>query len=258
MRVLLSDIYWVAWREMHRYLLQRARIAASLVQPTVWLVLVGGNLAGLTREASGIPLPPGGYLAFMTPGIMVMTALFGGVFGGTSVLWDRRLGILNKMLAAPIRRASIPLGKLAALMVQSWLQVLVILIVAWMLGVRIVTGLPGALCMILIASIFGVTMGALSLALAARIKSIETLFAITNFIALPLIFTSNAIFPATALPSWVRAIALINPVTYAVTPMRVISTLGWYWAIIWPSVLILSLMATASVALAISQFRRAQ
>jgi ABC-2 type transport system permease protein len=162
-----SDIYWVFWREMKHFLLQRARIITSIIQPTIWLVLMGNNLSGLTRNPMAAQaLGTGNYLQFMTPGVMIMTALFGGVFGGTSVMWDRRLGFLNKMLAAPIGRASIPLGKLFALMVQSWIQVVVILIVALLLGVRIVTGVPGMLFMILLASLFELVMGGISLSLA--------------------------------------------------------------------------------------------
>lgn len=255
---ILSDIYWVFWREMKRFLLQRARIVTSIVQPTVWLVLVGSNLSGLTRNpAAAQSLGTGNYLTFMTPGIMIMTALFGGVFGGTSVLWDRRLGFLSKLLAAPIPRAAIPLGKLFSLMAQSWIQVIIILIVALLLGVRIVTGIPGVLFMILMASLFEVVMGGISLTLAAKLKSVESLFAIMNFMTLPLMFTSNAIFPTTTMPLWLQSIARVNPLTYAVTPMRIVATQGWVWDQIWLGLLILVVMAVASVSLAVSQFNRA-
>jgi len=254
----LSDIYWIFWREMKRFYLQKARIVTSIVQPMVWLVLVGSNLSGLTRSPMAAQtFGTGGYLAFMTPGIMIMSALFGGVFGGTTVLWDRRLGFLNKLLAAPIPRAAIPLGKLLSLMVQSWIQVIVILLVALLLGVRIVTGIPGVLFMIILASLFGVVMAGISLALAANIKSIESLFAIMNLMTLPLIFTSNAIFPVQTMPAWLQSIAMVNPLTYAVTPMRVVATQGWLWEQIWVGVLALILMATASVILAVTQFKRA-
>lgn len=257
MKRYLSDIYWVFWREMKRFFLQRSRIATSVVQPVVWLVLMGNNLAGLTHNPMAAQfLGTGNYLSFMTPGIMVMTALFNGVFGGTTVLWDRRLGFLNKMLAAPIRRAAIPLGKLFSLMVQSWIQMIVIVFVALIMGVRFVTGVPGVLAMLLLASLFGLIMGGISLSLSARLKSIETLFAIMNFMTLPLMFTSNAIFPTRAMPGWLQSIAAVNPLSYAVSPMRVIGTHGWNFAVILPDVLILLIMAVASLALAIYEFKR--
>lgn len=253
----LSDIYWVFWREMKRFLLQRARIVTSITQPTVWLVLVGSNLAGFARNPQAAQaLGTSDYLQFMTPGIMVMTALFGGAFGGTTVLWDRRLGFLNKLLTVPIPRAAIPLGKLLSLLVQSWIQLVIILVIAMLMGVRIATGLPGILFVILLASLFEVVMGGISLSLAANLNSVESFFAIINFLTLPLIFTSNAIFPVTTMPGWLQQIARVNPLTYAVTPMRIAVTQGWLWEQIWPGVLALVLMATAAVLLAVSQFNK--
>ncbi|MDH7479843.1 MAG: ABC transporter permease, partial [Syntrophomonadaceae bacterium] len=171
-----SDVYWVFWREIKRFLLQKARIMVTVVQPLVWLVLMGNMMSGLTQNPYAAQmLGTGNYLQFMTPGVMVMTVLFGGTFGGTSVIWDRRLGMLNKMLAAPIQRAAIPLGKLLAIMVQSWFQLLVIVGIAMLLGVKFATGLPGVLFMILLASLFGMVMGGISLALSATLKSMEAL-----------------------------------------------------------------------------------
>ncbi len=255
MMQMFGDIYWVFWREMQHYFRERARIATSLVQPTVWLLFVGSNLAGLTRNPQAAQaLGTTNYLQFMTPGIMVMTALFAGSFGGASILWDRRFGFLNKLYTAPIPRAAIPLGKLAAMLVQSWLQLAAILVIASLLGVRVVTGLPGILFIILLASLFEVVMGGISLTLAAHVDAVETFFAVINFLTLPLIFTSNAIFPTTAMPGWLQAVALVNPLTYAVTPMRIAVTRGWLWGEMWSGLLILLAMAIGSVLLAVSQF----
>lgn len=258
MKRIASDIYWVFWREMKHFIQQKSRVAMSIVQPMVWLILMGNNLSGLTRNPyAARMLGTGNYLTFMAPGIMLMTALFGGVFGGSSVLWDRRLGFLNKMLAAPIHRASIPIGKLIALMVQSWVQVLVILIAAIFMGVRIVTGLPGVLMMIFLASLFGMVMGGISLSISSRLKSMEALFAIMNFLTMPLMFTSNAMFPVKAMPIWMQHIAAVNPLSYAVSPMRIIATQGWDWPQIWPGAVILVILAIASVTVAVRQFDRA-
>ena len=258
MRRFMLDIYWVFWREMKHFQRQKSRIAVSIIQPMVWLVLMGSSLAGLSRNPiAARMLGTESYLTFMTPGVMVMTALFSGVFGGTSVIWDRRLGILNKMLAAPIYRAAIPLGKLLSLLVQSWFQIVVIVVVAVLMGVRIVTGVPGVLFMILIASMFGVIMGGISLSLSARLKSIETLFAIMNFLTMPLMFTSNAIFPTRAMPIWLRGIAAVNPLSHAVGPMRIVATQGWEWGSIWPGAVVLAALAAISITVTIKQFERA-
>ncbi|MCL4442430.1 MAG: ABC transporter permease [Firmicutes bacterium] len=254
---LASDIYWVFWREMKRFFLQKSRIIMSVVQPVIWLVLMGNTMSGLTSNPFASKMfGTGNYLDFMTPGIMIMTALFGGIFGGTSVVWDRRLGMLNKMLTAPIYRAAIPLGKLLALMVQSWFQVIIIVLIALLLGVHFVTGIPGILFMLLLASLFGMVMGGISLSLAATLKSMETLFAIVNFLTMPLMFASSAMFPTQAMPAWLHRIADVNPLSYAVAPMRTIATQGWIWNDILTGTAVLFSFAAASTFLAIYQFNR--
>jgi ABC-2 type transport system permease protein len=110
--------------------------------------------------------------------------------------------------------------------------------------------------MLLLASLFGMIMGGISLALAAVLKSIESLFAIINFITMPLMFTSNAMFPTKAMPIWLQRIAAVNPLSHAVQPMRIVSTQGWIWQDIWSGAIVLLVLAVASTSLAIYQFHR--
>ena len=111
MRVtILMDIWSVCWRELKRFSRQRARIAATIIQPMIWLIFMSNTFAGVGKLPG---FPTSSYLEYMAPGIVVMSTLFGGVFGGLSVVWDRRFGFLNKMLASPIGRSSIPVGKLS-------------------------------------------------------------------------------------------------------------------------------------------------
>ncbi|MGQ9511804.1 ABC transporter permease [Thermodesulfitimonas sp.] len=257
MRRLIADVYWVFWREMKKLGRQKSRLLMAVVQPVVWLALMGNAISGLTNNpVAARMLGTGNYLDFMTPGVMIMTALFGGVFGGTSILWDRRIGFLNKMLTAPIHRAAIPVGKLAALVVQSLFQALLIVVIALLLGVHIVTGVPGILFMLAVASLFGLIMGGVSLSFAAVLKSHEALFAIVNFFTMPLMFTSNAIFPTQAMPAWLRWMAKFNPLSYAVGPMRTVATQGWVWREVWPGVLVLVAVAVLTTSVMIRQFNR--
>jgi ABC-2 type transport system permease protein len=255
--VIFSDIYWVFWREIKKFSQQRARISMLVIQPLVWLVLMGNSMSGLTRNpAAAKMLGTGNYLVFMTPGIMIMTALFGGVFGGTSILWDRRLGFLNKMLSAPIHRAAIPMGKLISIGLQTMLQALVIAVISLFLGVSFITGIPGVLFLLLITGIFGMIMAGISLSLAANLKSIESLMAISNFLTMPLMLTSNAMFPISAMPSWLRVIANVNPLSYAVTAMRTVATEGWIFHQIWLSLLILLTIVLITTSVSVKMFYR--
>ena len=252
---ILTDIYWVFWREIKKFSQQKARISMLIVQPLVWLVLMGNSMSGLTRNPMAAKmLGTGNYLTFMTPGIMIMTALFGGVFGGTTILWDRRLGFLNKMLSAPIHRAAIPLGKLISIGLQTMLQGLIIAIIAIILGVHFVTGIPGIIFMLFIVGLFGMIMGSISLSLAANLKSIETLMAISNFLTMPLMLTSNAMFPISAMPAWLRIIANVNPLSYAVTAMRTIATQGWIFHQIGLPVIGLLVVASLTISVSVVMF----
>jgi ABC-2 type transport system permease protein len=257
LNLIASDIYWVFWREMKKFLQQKIRIVMTIVQPLVWLVLMGNTMSGLTNNpVAAKMLGTGNYISFMAPGIMIMTSLFGGVFGGTSIIWDRRLGFLNKMLTAPIHRASIPIGKLLALGTQIIFQALIIVVISLILGVHFVTGPLGIICMLLLSSLFGIIMGGISLSIAAVLTSMESLFAITNFLTMPLIFTSNAMFPLSAMPVWLRVIARFNPLTYAAGTMRTIATKGWIGSEIWPGLIALLILVMITTTISIRMFKR--
>ncbi|MEM2875424.1 MAG: ABC transporter permease, partial [Candidatus Bathyarchaeia archaeon] len=133
---LIEDIWSVCWRELKRFSRQKARIITTMVQSIIWLVFMSNIFARVTSLPG---FPASSYLEYMTPGIVVMSTMFGGVFGGLSIVWDRRFGFLNKMLAAPINRSSIPIGKMLATAVISGFQSSVILSVALFMGVRFVT-----------------------------------------------------------------------------------------------------------------------
>ena len=254
---IFSDIYWVFWRETKKFTKQKARIFMLIIQPLVWLVLIGNSMSGLTRNpAAAKMLGTGNYLIFMTPGIMIMTALFGGVFGGTSIMWDRRLGFLNKMLAAPIHRAAIPLGKLMSIGLQTVMQALIIACISLFLGVHFTTAIPGVVFLLLIAGLFGMIMASISLALAANLKSIESLMAISNFLTMPLMLTSNAMFPVSAMPAWLRVIANVNPLSYAVSAMRTVSSQGWFFHQIWLPVVMLIIIAFITISISVKMFYR--
>lgn len=253
----IKDAYFICWRELKHFVGQPARVVMTVIQPTIWLVLMGNMMSGLTANPySASMLGINRYIDFMTPGIMIMTSLFGGVFGGVSIIWDRRIGYLNKMLAAPIARAAIPVGKMVATAIQAIFQVAIIAVIAWLMGVRFVTGIPGLLVIMAISFLFAFAMSGISLALSSVIKTHETLFAIINFLTMPLMFTSNALFPTQAMPDWLAAISKWNPVTYAVEPLRMLVTKGWAWDKIVPGLLFSGVFAMAMVIIATRQFKK--
>jgi len=197
------------------------------------------------------------YMAFMTPGIIIMTVLFGGTFGGMSIVWDRRVGYLEKLLAAPIHRGAIPFGKTLAVMIQNGIQVLAIVGIASAFGVHFETGFLGIMALLVVAMFFGAILSSISLSLAASIKTMETLMSLMNLLTMPLMFASNALFPSEAMPSWLAAIARVNPVTYAVGPIRELVLHGWNWSKILPGFAVIVGLAVLLMLISQMIFQRA-
>ncbi|MBN1798750.1 MAG: ABC transporter permease [Spirochaetales bacterium] len=255
----ISDIFYVCLRDLKHYLKQRVRIMATLIQPIIWLVLIGNLMSGLTANPLTLKfLDAPSYLDFMAPGVMVMTTLFTGLFAGVRVVWDRRLEILQKMLSTPLSRTAIPLGKIAAAVVQGNIQVIIVLLTALMLGVTFKTGLAGIMVILIFISLFCSIMASISIALSVNIRNMETFFALMNFITMPLMLTSKAMFPVEAMPGWLKFIAEWNPISYAVIPLRTLVTKGWDWTVIWQSLIILCFFALCFLAGAVFFFKRAR
>ncbi len=255
---LVIDTWYIAKRELIKFFRTKVRIVVTLIQPILWLGLMG-NMMGKVFDNPYVAQAMGvnNYMAFMTPGIIIMTVLFGGVFGGISIVWDRRIGYLEKLLAAPIHRGAIPFGKTLAVMIQNGIQVLVIVGIASAFGVHFETGFLGIMMLLVVAMFFGAILSSISLSLAASIKTMETLMALVNFLTMPLMFTSNALFPRAAMPNWLAAIARVNPVTYAVGPIRELVLHGWDWSKILPGFAVI--VGLAIVLMLVSQviFQRA-
>jgi len=216
------------WRE-HRVLfgrwLARLRreplaVMALLAQPMVWLVLFGHLF---TR----MPVPGGDYLRFMTAGAVVMTTFNGCLTGGVELLFDRESGFLVRMLAAPASRVSLVTSRFMYLTVITGAQSLIILVAAWVMGVRYASGIGGLAACLAIGALFGAGITALSMALAFSLRSHSQFFPITGFASLPLTFASSALVPLALMPGWMRAVARLNPMTYAIGALRELIMTGW-------------------------------
>lgn len=223
---LLADSWWICWRELKRLWGQKVRIVMTLIQPLVWLALMG-NMFQRLAVLPGFPAPS--YLDYMAPGIVTMVTLFGGIFGGISIVWDRRFGYLHKLLAAPISRTAVVTGKMLAIAVQVAFQSLVILGLALGMGVHFAAGPAGVPVLILLAVLLSQVFAGISICLGALLTSHEALMAVVNFLTMPLMFTSNAMMPLDMMPPWLARLATLNPLTYAINPMRTLFLTGWDW-----------------------------
>lgn len=186
------------------------------VQPVLWLVLFGGVLA----RAQLIPTGGLPYLDFLTPGILGQSALFVSIFYGVSVIWERDLGLTHKFLVSPTPRAALVLGKALSAGVRSLSQAVIIYAVALALGVKLNWN-PLALLGVLAAVVLGAALFAtFSLIIACLVKTRERFMGIGQLLTMPLFFASNAIYPVSLMPEWLRLVSRVNPLSYEVDALR--------------------------------------
>jgi len=219
---MLSDTYTIFWREMKRYRKSRSGVLIRLIQPAIWIIVIGNTFASTRPLIQSVGFN-GSYIEFMAPGVIMLTAIFTSIFGGVNTLWDRRYGFMNKALTSPISRSSIALGKMLAISLISALQSSLILGIAIALGVSI-TNLLMVIPIMLIVIAFSLGFSGISVIVAATSKSQETFWGVINFLGMPLFMLSPALFPLELLPNWLAFVAKLNPVTYSVLLIRQIMT----------------------------------
>jgi len=217
-----SDTYTIFWREMKRYRKSRTGVLIRLIQPVVWIIVIGNTFAGTQPLIQSVGFA-GEYIEFMTPGVIVLTAIFTSIFGGVNTLWDRRYGFMNKALTSPISRSSIALGKMLAISMISALQASLIIGIALAIGVSFSNVLLIIPIMAIII-LFSLGFSGISVTVAATAKSQETFWGIINFLGMPLFMLSPALFPLELLPEWLATVARLNPVTYTIILIREMMT----------------------------------
>ncbi|MEE9511822.1 MAG: ABC transporter permease [Nitrosopumilaceae archaeon] len=212
------DTYTIFWRELKRYRKSRTGVLIRLIQPVVWIIVIGNTFAGTQPLIQSVGFT-GEYIEFMTPGIIVLTAIFTSIFGGVNTLWDRRYGFMNKALTSPISRSSIALGKMLAISLIAALQASLIIGIALAIGVSF-TNIFLIVPIMAIVILFSLGFSGISVMVAATAKSQETFWGIINFLGMPLFMLSPALFPLDLLPEWLAVAARLNPVTYTVLLVR--------------------------------------
>jgi ABC-2 type transport system permease protein len=205
----------VVWqRELIRFSKDRLRIATSLVQPFLFLFVLGTGLSRLASAGThGVNLR-----TFVYPGVLCMAVLFTAMFSAASLVWDREFGFLREMMVAPVRRSSLVLGKCLGGATVASFQGVIVLCLAGLVGV------PYAPVLILeifaLQLVLAFTITAFGVMVAARIKQIQSFMAVTQMVMMPMFFLSGAIFPVSGLPQWLTILNRLDPMTYAVDPMR--------------------------------------
>ena len=205
----------VVWqREMIRFTRDRLRMVTSLIQPVLFLFVLGTGLSTITNGTARNV----NFRTFMYPGALSMAVLFTAMFSAASIVWDREFGFLREMLVAPVSRWSIVVGKCFGGATTAALQGVIILALAGLVGV------PYSLSLILVVFaemlLLAFTLTAFGVMTAARITQFQSFMALNQMLLMPLFFLSGALFPLGNLPGWLRVLTRIDPLTYAVDPVR--------------------------------------
>ncbi|MGI5288806.1 ABC transporter permease [Nonomuraea polychroma] len=204
----------VLHREILRFVNDRTRMLSMLVQPVLWLFVMGTGLGSLVQGS----IPGIDFRTFMYPGMISMTVIMTGMFSAGSIVWDREFGFLREMLVAPVSRGAIVVGKCLGGALVATAQGIIILAMAGLVGVPY----SPVLMVTLLAEMFlaAFTITAFGVMLAARMKNMQTFFGLMQMAIMPMMFLSGAMFPLANLPSWLHVLTVVNPMTYAVDPMR--------------------------------------
>ncbi|MEV4063728.1 ABC transporter permease [Nonomuraea dietziae] len=210
----LRAIKVVLHREMLRFLSDRTRMLSMLIQPVLWLFVMGTGLGTLVSGS----IPGVDFRTFMYPGMISMTVIMTAMFSAGSIVWDREFGFLREMLVAPVSRGAIVVGKCLGGAVVACGQGLIILAMAGLVGVPYSPGLMLTLLGEMFLAAFTIT--AFGVTLAARMRNMQTFFGLMQMAIMPMMFLSGAMFPLANLPSWLHVLTTVNPLTYAVDPMR--------------------------------------
>jgi ABC-2 type transport system permease protein len=204
----------VVWhRELIRWSRNRTRIVTTLVQPILFLFVLGTGLAPLLHAGGGLD-----FRTFMFPGVLTMIVLFTSIFSAVSIVWDREFGFLREMMVAPVPRSAVVVGKCLGGATVATIQGAILLLLAGLVHIPY----SPVLLLVLLAemALTAFTMTSLGVMLASRMQQVESFQVVMQMIVLPMFFLSGSVFPLTGLPGWLDALAKIDPLTYAVDAIR--------------------------------------
>jgi len=222
-------------RELKKWYKEPFALFISIVQPIIWMGLFGKamNIGAVFTNNPSIPpqvadmmmratFGTSDYFSYMAVGMLSFVCLFTTMFSGMSIVWDRRLGFLNKVLSTPVARASIVLSKVLSATIRSLAQAGIVLVFAFALGLKTGPTFTPINILGVFAAIFLICVGLSSVFLLIGIRSTrwETQMAVMNLLNLPLMFSSNSLFPISTMPDWLQVVAKLNPLTYTSDAIR--------------------------------------
>jgi ABC-2 type transport system permease protein len=217
-----SNALVIAELELRKIRHDQTQIWMRTAQPALWLLVYGTTLS----KIRAIPTGNLSYLQYMTPGILAQSALMVAIFFGINVVWERDIGILNKLLSTPTSRSSIVLGKALSAGVRGIFQAVAIIILALIMRIGIILNPLSIVGVCILVVLLSMCFSCLSMALASIFRTRERMMGIGQVITMPVFFASNAIYPLSIMPGWLKPIAEFNPLSYTVDAIRALFATG--------------------------------
>lgn len=211
---MMKKIYIIWLRQLKRFWRSKPRMAGSLGQPVLFLLALGYGMGAVYEKAG-----QGNYINFLAPGIIGMNIIFTATFSGIEIIWDRQFGFLKEMMAAPLSRFEIMLGRTLGGATVAAIQGLAVFIISLLVGFRPQNAamiIPAIIMMFLVALLFT----ALGTMIASPLNDMQGFQLIMNFLIMPLFLLSGALFPLESAPKILAAIAAVDPLSYGVDSFR--------------------------------------
>ncbi|OGY51705.1 MAG: hypothetical protein A3A02_02315 [Candidatus Buchananbacteria bacterium RIFCSPLOWO2_01_FULL_39_33] len=210
----IQTIYTIWQREIIRYWRDKTRIISTLFMPLMFLVIFGAGLSKTLATGNfGVD-----FTQFMYPGIVAMSVMSVAFFSTVSTVWDREFGFLKEILVAPVSRVAVAIGKTLGATTIASIQALILLILAPFIGVTIHFVIIPQLVLFMLLLAFAIS--GMGLLISSLMKTTESFGLVMQVLIFPMFFISGAFFPLTAVPSWMKVLSYINPLTYGVDAMR--------------------------------------
>ena len=211
-----TQTYAVAAAELQKLRHDPIELVMRAIQPVLWLMLFGEVMAGVRGVSPGNMR----YLDFLSAGILAQSVLFVAIFNGISAIWERDLGVLQRYLASPAPRSALVMGKALSGSMRALSQAVIVYVLALVLGVGVSLNIVDMIGVLAVIVLGAALFSTFSLIVACLVKTRERFMGIGQVLTMPVFFASNAIYPLSLMPGWLRAISHVNPLTYEVDALR--------------------------------------
>jgi ABC-2 type transport system permease protein len=212
----IEVVYGIWLRDLKKFWRERSRLLGGIARPILWLLILGSSLKA-SISASSLN-GAADYQQYIFPGVIGLTLVFSALQSATSIIWDREFGFLKEVLAAPVSRLSIILGKALGGATQATLQGIITMLFAPLIGLWLTPlAILALMGMMFVVSLALTTLGVV---IASKMTSFEGFGTISNFVVMPMYFLSGAIYPTSNVPAWIKPLIVVNPLSYGVDALR--------------------------------------